>query len=94
MILNKYSLNFIYQISKGIFKICIFSKVSIKVEKLLYTILHTDCEAYFLRYRKCYFRKLTNVSKKKGLTLLKKENPSELNFFYFRIATYQFFFSI
>ena len=32
--------------------------------------------------------------KEKGLTLLKVENPSELNFFYFRIATYHFFFHI
>ena len=86
MILNKYSLNFIYQISKGIFKICIFSKVSIKVEKILYTILHTDCVAYFLRYCTSCYKKMSNFSKKKRFYVIKRGK-----FFIFQIGrlTYQ-----
>ena len=63
-------------------KFAFFKELVLKLKKL-YTIFHTDCVAYFLRYRTCFFRKFTNVSKKKGLSLLKEENPSELNFFLF-----------
>ena len=45
-------------------KFAFFKKLVLKL-KILYTILHTGCVAYFLRYRTCCFRKLTNFSKKR-----------------------------
>ena len=40
-----------------------------------YNILHTDCVAYFLRYRTCCFRKLTKVLKKKKFNVIKRGKP-------------------
>ena len=100
MILNKYSLNgkmhpqfnfetLFIKFQEEFLKFAFFQKLVLKLKNMIYYFTYV---AYFLRYRTCCFRKLTNVSKKKGLTLLKEENPSELNFFYFRKALINFFF--
>ena len=75
MILNKYSLNvkmhphfnfetLYIKFQEHFLNFAFFQILPLKL-KIWYTILHTDCVAYFLRYRTCCFRKLTNLSKKK-----------------------------
>ena len=38
-----------------------------------YTILHTDCVAYFLRYRTCFFESRLIFPKKKRFYVIKRE---------------------
>ena len=85
MILNKYSLKgqmhlhfkfeILYIKFEEYFKKCaFFKKLVLKLKNIIYH-LHTHCVVYFLRYRTCFFRKLTNFSKKKskGFALLKRK---------------------
>ena len=84
MILNKYSLNsklpphfnfetLYIKFQKEFLKFAFFQKLVLKLKNMIY---YFTCVAYFLRYRTCCFRKLTNVKEKKSLSLLKDENAS------------------
>ena len=84
MVLDKYSLdgkthphfNFetLYiKFQEEFLKFSFFQKLVLKLKNMIY---YFTCVAYFLRYRTCCFRNLTNFSKNKVFTLLKEENPS------------------
>ena len=73
MILNKYSLNgkthpvfnfetLYIKFQEKFIKFAFFQKLELKLKNMIY---YFTCVAYFLRYRTCCFRKLTNVKKKK-----------------------------
>ena len=73
MILIKYTLNgkmhprfnfesFYIKFQEEFLKFAFFQKLVITLKKMIY---YFTCMAYFLRYRTCCFRKLTNFQKKK-----------------------------
>ena len=50
-------------------KFAFFKKLVLKLKNMIYFF---TCMAYFLRYRTCCFRKLTDLSKKKRFNVIKR----------------------
>ena len=57
-----------FKFQEEFLKFAFFQKLVLKLKNMIY---YFTCVAYFLRYRTCCFRKLTNVSKKKRFNVIK-----------------------